>query len=134
MPLKPITHLPKPETEHPCELQLLYRRGDQQEPHQLVYEIQRDFLSAPKQFAHLSFWGHEQDWLDINSHHQYSDVEYDETGALLARGIFTYETGEDHDAHTEYQHIVISVMGRRLEFVCTSLLLECVSSQLMIGS
>lgn len=99
-----LTDLPSPPTEGLCDLQLLYGAGDQYDPHLLVYEVERSFLSAPRHYALLSFINDEQGGVELS----------DEDDQLSDRGLFEWK-----DKHSEEERqILFSVANTYIVFIC----------------
>ena len=51
-----MSKLPTPDLNDQADNCLLIARGDDVSPHWLVYEVHRDFLSAPRTFAVFRLW------------------------------------------------------------------------------
>lgn len=103
--------------ESHCDFQFLYGAGDLQEPHFLVYEIARDFLSAPRSYAIVAITTLDSDAIDLNSDSEYPAVEYDEQGDMLECGLFQYLESE-WTYERDQIHLIVSFPGRRIELVC----------------
>ena len=59
-----MSKLPTPDLNDQADNCLLIARGDEISPHWLVYEVHRDFLSAPRTFAVFRLWSeYDFDWL-----------------------------------------------------------------------
>lgn len=113
--LQPAEGLPQPAREVPAELAVFYASGSG--PHWLVYEVARDFMSAPRGFAVVAIWPDDSDVLELNSAYEYDGIQYLEDGSMAERGCFLWSPSP-WDAGPDTQHILLSLPGRRCEWLC----------------
>lgn len=72
---EPVSDLPAVATDDGSSYAFLYRRGCGQQPHLLVYEVARDFLSVPKTFAVVQLIARASDAVELNSDPQDTPAE-----------------------------------------------------------
>ena len=108
--LQPLTDFPRPCADGHCDFLLLYQGASQ--PHLLVYEKHRDFLSAPRSYLVVALHCHGSA-LVLASDAQYPGVEYDELGNMLEVGLFYL--GDSEHADEEQLHLLISFPSQCIE-------------------
>lgn len=104
-------------TENHCDFQFVYGAGDRHEPHLLVYEIARDFLSAPRSFAVVAITILDSDAIELHSENEYEGAEYDELGNMSEVGLFCHSQSEWLYERDQI-HLIISLPGQCLELLC----------------
>jgi len=120
--LTEVPEIPSPSAEHNSDYALLCVEGNSDSPHILVYEIARDFLSAPRSFAIIELVTIGPGAIELDSDNQYDAVEYDESGAMVETGMFVVASAEG-ECDAAGQHIVVSLASQRIELLAHSF--EC---------
>lgn len=117
--------LPRVAESNDCDFQFLYGCGDEHEPHFLVYEVARDFLSAPRTFAVIKIITLDSDVIELNSDMEYDGIDYAEDGNMLEFGVFRLQASE-WQYERDQSHLVVSLPGRRMELLCHRI--DCVDT------
>jgi len=76
-----MNKIPRPDLNEQADNCLLIARGDDISPHWLVYELHRDFLSAPRAFAVLRLW---------------SDYDFEWLGDEFTEGVSRLDEADQH--------------------------------------
>ena len=108
--LQLLPDFPRPCADSHCDFLLLYQGAPQ--PHLLVYEKHRDFLSAPRSYVVVALQCHVSA-LVLASDARYPGVEYDELGNMQEVGLF-YLSGSEH-ADEKQRHLLISFPSQYIE-------------------
>ncbi|MCD8523420.1 MAG: hypothetical protein LRY66_04155 [Saccharospirillaceae bacterium] len=119
--LQPLTDLPLPaEDSMPGPggaYAFFYAAASQADPHLLVYERARDFLSAPRAFVVLAIVAEDTDAIELNSMQEYDGLDYDAAGNMYQYGCFRLmHSGACYGQ--DQCHFLLSLPGRRCEILC----------------
>lgn len=114
--LKPYSLVPKASEETTASVAVFYNGVGNNA--WLVYEIARDFLSAPRLFMVLELTNTQM--LALNSSVEYDGVEYLEDGNMADMGWFQIKPSPW--AETGQQHLLLNMANERYELVCEELL------------
>lgn len=125
--IKPLMHFPAPATDEHSDFVLMAGSGDPCAPHILVYEVIRDFLSAPRSFAIVEITSATSGAIELAADNEYEGIAYHEDGSMSELGFFVLqedvllddEGAEDHEVPSE-QHILISLAAQRIELLAES--------------
>ena len=119
--LQPVSSLPAASEEPQAGLAFYY--SGPTGPHWLVYEVARDFLSAPRGFAVVQVQPGELDVIELNSGWEYDGVAYLEDGSMAQRGWFRVTPSPWLAAEDEAvagQHWLLSLPRQRCEFLAVA--------------
>lgn len=94
-----------------------YATATAADPHILVYERARDFLSAPRAFVVLALIAADTDAVALNSVLEYDGIDYDTEGNMLQHGCFQL-INSGAGFGQDQCHFLLSVPGRRCEILC----------------
>ncbi|MCT7360485.1 hypothetical protein [Thalassolituus pacificus] len=94
-----------------------YAAATDADPHLLVYERARDFLSAPRAFVVLAMTAEDTDAVELNSLLEYDGIDYDADGVMQQTGCFQLVASAACYGQDQC-HFILSVDGRRCEILC----------------
>ena len=122
--LQPVAGLPAASDEPQAGLAFYYNGPTG--PHWLVYEVARDFLSAPPRgFAVLQIQPGERDVIELNSGWEYDGLDYLDDGQHGSAGLVSgwlpspWPGGQTGRASQE-QHWLLSLPQQRCEFLAVA--------------
>lgn len=119
--LQPVSSLPAA-SEDPQAALAFYYSGPTG-PHWLVYEVTRDFLSAPRGFAVVQIQPGDRDLIELNSGWEYDGLDYLDDGSMLQRGWFRLAPSpwlaDDDEAQAD-EHWLLSLPQQRCEFLAVA--------------
>ncbi|QQD20641.1 hypothetical protein [Venatoribacter cucullus] len=119
--LQPVAGLPAASEEPQAGLAFYYNGPTG--PHWLVYDVARDFLSAPRGFAVVQIQPGDCDLIELNSGWEYDELDYLNDGSMLQRGWFRLAPSpwlaDDDDAQAG-EHWLLSLPQQRCEFLAVA--------------
>lgn len=118
--LTKVPDFPLPATDIGSDYTLLYGSISKGLMVVLVYEVTRNFLSAPRTFAVAEFQLNNPGDIELDSDTEFEGAEYDELGRMAETGVFAVNAVVnviDGEVQEESQHLVISLAEQRIELL-----------------
>lgn len=119
--LQAVTTLPAASTDAYAAPAFFYSGGEG--PCWLAYETARDFLSAPRAFAIVQIEPDDSAVCELNSTYEYDGIVYLDDGSMAEYGWFRLQPSP-WECGDEVQHLLLSLSGRRCEFLCQRVVLQ----------